>query len=130
VPADTPASSPVETTVEIEGGKISMVSIHFPAGCNGMVYVAIFHGIKQLYPWTDGQYFRGNNETIIIHDDWKLPESKITLTIKAHSPGTLYDHTILIRIVTTRAEEYEEESKARTALVKLLTFLKEVIGVD
>ena len=98
VPANTPQSSPIEKTVKIEEEVVVHVEVMFPAGCRGMVYTAAYYGEEQLFPRPHGSYLHGNDETIKWEEYYQLPETPCTLTIKAWSPGTSYDHTIIWRI--------------------------------
>jgi hypothetical protein len=102
VPANTPESNPVSVDAKLpyflrQNSVLHKLEIHFPDGCCGMVHVAIFYGIRQIFPEIEGMTFTGNGETISFPDFWPLPNDPTTLTIKAWSPGTQYDHNILIR---------------------------------
>ena len=98
VPADTAQTSPIEKTVKIEEEVIVKVMVHFPAGCHGYVYTACYYGEEQIFPRPYGSYLHGDAETITWEEYYELPESPCILTIKAWSPGTNYNHTIIWRI--------------------------------
>jgi len=100
VPANTSENSPVEATFEIGKSILTKVSIHFPDGCIGLVKCAIFYGEEQILPTEAGQYFNGNAETVEMSCYIPLPDDPTTLTVKAWSPGTSYDHNIIVRLET------------------------------
>lgn len=99
VPANTPESNPIEVKLEIEEDIIVKVECRFYAGCCGMVKTACFYGQYQLFPRPAGTYLAGDDETISWSEYIILPHVPCTLTFKAWSPGTAYDHTIVWRIV-------------------------------
>ncbi len=99
IPANTPESNPVEKEVMIEEEVIVRLSCHFPSGCRGMVYTAIYYGEEQIFPRPYGSYLHGDGETITWDEYYVLPSSPCVLTIRGWSPGTRYDHTIQWRIV-------------------------------
>jgi len=98
VPANTQQNSPKEVQVEIEEEVVVSVECHFPPGCRGMVYTACYYGKEQIFPRPHDSYLHGDGETIKWQEYYELPESPCTLTIRAWSPGTNYDHTITWRI--------------------------------
>jgi len=94
VPANTPATAPVETTIVVKHPVIIRLGVHFPPGCAGMVRVAVFYGKLQIWPAKEGEWVSGDAVTIWGEPFLELPERETTLTLKGHSPGTSYDHTI------------------------------------
>jgi len=98
VPKDTAQTSPKEETVKIEEEVVVSVECHFPPGCRGMVYTAVYYGEEQLFPRPYGSYLHGDGETIRWEEYYELPESPCYLTIRAWSPRTSYNHTITWRI--------------------------------
>ena len=98
VPANTAQTSPKEVQVEIEEEVVVSVECHFPPGCRGMVYTAVYYGEEQIFPRPHGSYLHGDGETIRWQEYYTLPSKPCTLTIRAWSPGTNYDHTITWRI--------------------------------
>lgn len=100
VPANTTEDSPYETDLTIEDKYIYEMEVGYPDGCNWMVGVKIFYGIKRLWPENEDEWIWGNDETIVWREHLYLPEPENTLTIKAISPDTKYDHDIIIRVKT------------------------------
>jgi len=100
IPANTSEDNPVQTSLTIKEKLITKMEISFPPGCSHMVGIQIKYGIKRIWPENEGEYIYGDDETISWEEHQELPEKETELTIIGVSPGTLYDHTVLIRIMT------------------------------
>jgi len=105
VPADTPSDRYARVDVDIRKAIITRYDVHFPAGCHGMVHITIWHGIKQIVPHEEGATLWGDDETVPIPEYWECPSDPTRLTIRGWSPGTHYDHTITVRIITMPPEK-------------------------
>jgi len=102
VPAGTQFTSPVEEHVHLEEDYITRVEVQFPAGVHNEVYVALFYGEQQIFPSTKGQWVTGNNETVGADVTIPLYDRPTKVTIRAASPNADYDHTVLVRISTSK----------------------------
>lgn len=100
IPANTPEDSPVTTSFTIEETLITKMEVGFPDGCANMVGIRIFYGIKRFWPENPDTPLYGNDEIVSWREHQRLPEKYSTLTVYGFSPGTDYDHEILIRIFT------------------------------
>jgi len=122
----TPASSEKETEIEVEGDFISYVNIRFPPGPSGLLKLAIFYGIKQIFPHDESSYFQGDDEVIEWQEYWKLPESPCKLIIKTVNEDDTYEHTVYVRIAVMKREEslaYQIASAIVGKLRAALSFL-------
>ena len=99
VPANTPSNKPVEVNVEINEEVITHVRVRFPPGPSCMVRTALYYGQSQIFPQPPDTYLAGDDETIEWDEFVILPSSPCRLTIRAWSPGTMYDHVIFWYIV-------------------------------
>jgi hypothetical protein len=134
VPAATPETDPVSVDAELpyflrQPSVLHKIEIHFPEGCNGLVHVAIFYGIRQIFPQIEGMTFRGNAETVSFNEYYELPNDPTTLTIKAWSPETRYDHTIFVRFGVL-PRWYFTGGKAMERLEKLLSSFLGIEGEE
>ena len=99
VPANTPINKPVEVDVEIHEKVITLVRVRFPPGPSCMVMTALYYGQSQIFPQPSGAYLAGDDEVIEWHEYFELPSTPCRLTIRAWSPGTMYDHIIFWHVV-------------------------------
>jgi len=98
VPANTPEASPVWKDLLMRKGVINKLDIHFPAGCVGLVHVAIFYGDTQLWPEQKGEYFATDDETISFTEYFELIHDWLEIRAMLWNEDDTYDHTISIRI--------------------------------
>jgi len=94
-----------ETKIEVEGDYLTHLNIKFPAGCYGLMNVAIFYGDEQVFPREKGTYFNGDDETIMWDGLWELPEHPCPLTVYTYNEDDTYNHLILLRLTTKYAYE-------------------------
>jgi len=99
VPAATPEDEPVEASIEIEEAWLVRVSVRFLAGCNLLVYAAVYYGIDQVLPSTAGAWISGEDEEIVDYPMLRLPETPCKLTVKAYAPATAHDHLLKVRFL-------------------------------
>jgi hypothetical protein len=125
IPAGTTQASPKEVELKLTHGVIHTVRIDFPPGPRGEVYLAIFQGSVQRYPYNRGGSFRADNTYVNFDDFLELNSEPYTLLARGWSPGAIYDHTLHIEIGLI-------ESKIALASLKLATgiekFLK-LVGI-
>ena len=98
VPAGTPAATPTEVKMQLTHGVVHTVRVDFPPGPRGEVYLAIFQGGVQRYPFNRGGYFRADNTYINFDDYLELTRAPYLLTAKGWAPTAAYDHTLHIEI--------------------------------
>jgi len=108
------ASGSASETLEIEGDWISMVSIKFPPGPQGLMGVSIWYGIKQIFPTNEGAWFRSEDHTLQWDEYWEMPESPMTITIRAINDDDTYSHSVYVSIVTMTEEQSLTTRLART----------------
>jgi len=104
VPANTPTNRPVQADVEIYEDVITLIRVRFPPGPSCMVRTALFYGQSQIFPQPPETYIVGDDETVEWHEYFLLPSTPCRLTIRAWSPGTMYDHMIFWYIVALPIE--------------------------
>ena len=100
IPKDTPENNPVLLNVQIKQKLITKMEVSFPDGCNFMVKAKIQYGIKQFWPEGKETWLIGNGETISWEERYEMPAIDEVLTVFGASPGTDYNHTIVLRIMT------------------------------
>jgi len=125
VPANTSVDKPVEAELTIEGDVLRTLWVHFPDGCVGLVGFRLMYGIYQVAPKPMGVWLAGNGETVQWLEYWVLPESPCVVRLQGCSPGTEYDHTLIVRLETVP----EEEAFGYRKVYELVGILREVLGL-
>ena len=104
VPANTPALTPVSTSLVLPAGTLQHIDINFPPGCARMTFIQIYDGATLLYPKTAGAAYCEDAYTVKI-DTMQIFDSPKTLTIKGWSPSTSYQHVVTVTAEVKTAEE-------------------------
>jgi hypothetical protein len=110
IPANTPAENPVSVDITLKQKLITRMEVFFPKGCRNMVGIQIRYGIKQFWPEEKDTWLYGEDETVSWEERFEMPSTNETLTVYGCSPGTIYDHTVVIRIMTLPMGFYFLES--------------------
>src|SRR3989304_5388170 len=94
IPANTPASLPVTTTVGLTYGRIEQVSILFPAGPSGLVNLVVLYHERQIFPTSPEQTFIGDDHVITFPESFPVHALPFEVTLVAWAPGSTLAHTI------------------------------------
>jgi len=126
VPANTPEDAPVEKTLEVEGAVLDKIHILIPSGHRALARLAILYGIKQIFPYEAGTWLRGDDESISLRLNWRLPEPKTTLTLRGWNEDDTYDHAFYLRL---EVAERLEEARPWQALLDFIAIIKRLMGI-
>lgn len=124
VPANTPESSPVVAELRLAKGAIQEGWIYFPLGCVHMVKARVFYHDFQIAPIIRTEWLKGEGARVPFASNFEIDEKPYSLTVKACSPGTTYDHTLTIHISLLPAHLVRPE----TVIVGNLKLLREEVG--
>ena len=92
------SANPQVKYVKVTDGVIHKIQIVFPAGCSGLVHVAIYDGGHPIAPSTAGQYYRGDDEVVDFPEFYEIKGGTRYLQIIGWNEDDTYDHTIMVRI--------------------------------
>jgi hypothetical protein len=98
-PKSTAATAPVVTRIPLVRGTITLVSIQFPPGCNGLAHCQLRYGLYQLFPSNQSADFATGGETIAWVEQTVIDADPRELTAVSWNTDTAFDHTITVRIV-------------------------------
>lgn len=105
VPADRAEADPKTLECLLSAGTVIGVSVQFPAGCAGMVYVSIWRHDHQVWPVNLDEAISGDNTVIAWPESYDLDDEPFAFTVKGWAPGTTYPHTITFRFALLSLEE-------------------------
>jgi len=125
VPKNTPKTSPVKVEFEVEEDYITDIDGLIPPGHFCLAGIALFYGIKQLWPKESGTWLKGDAMAFHSHPMLKMPERPTKLTWKAYNEDDTYDHTFYLYVT---AEDLEL-AKPFKVLVDFIAILKKLIGL-
>ena len=96
--ANTAKADAKITRFKVTNGVIYEVSIYFPPGCAGLVYIQIFEGGHQFIPSTEGQFLKGENFLLNIKEFYEIKNAPRYITVKTWNLDEVYNHTIEVMI--------------------------------
>jgi len=130
IPANTAETAPVTKKITVERAIIDTLHVLIPSGHCALARLAMFYGIKQIFPHLPGTWLRGNGETLMFKLNWPLPELQTTLTFKGWNKDDTYQHTFYIRLQTL--PEYRPLPIVLLTRVLRLAekFLTRLVGVE
>lgn len=97
IPANTPSSAPLESSVELDHGRIVGVEIQFPPGCVGLVHGQIRRERHQLWPTNVDGDISGDDARIGWVEDYDLDEEPYVVTLRGWNEDDSFSHTITFR---------------------------------
>ena len=124
VPADTPVNAPVEQEIFLDAGIIHRVIVKFPPGCHQRVYFALYQGANKQLPTGPAAWFCGDGENIDFREHIETKHG-YHWYMKGYSPGTLFAHTITVRIGVLR----EQDISPFTIVQDLVAIFKRMMGL-
>lgn len=121
IPANTPSDSPVDATLDIIRGRITLVSVQFPPGVNALAHLVVRWGAYQLFPSNQSGDFSTGGETIPWDESLDVDAEPLKLTLIGWNEDTTYDHTITLRVVMQPATNQAGASQAISELLQQQT---------
>lgn len=123
VPANTAERSPLEETVKLTHGVITMVEVEFPPGCAGLVFAYILRSLHQVWPTNPDGQFRTDGRAIRWADYYEIFDEPLHLIVGAWSLDDSYAHDVIFRFELTPqavAERGKVADKANSKVRQLL----------
>lgn len=94
VEAGSTEAAPSTLRVELAHGTITEVTVLFPPGPAGLVYVGVWHQARQIFPLTPGTAFRGDDHLIEFTERYKVAGVPYWVELRGWAPDAELDHTI------------------------------------
>lgn len=98
IPHCTPVSHPLKIHKGIRTGRIVEISAYFPAGCDGLVGVQVYHREHILAPTDKGEWIIGDNKTWQWKLDWLIYGSGNYIGLHGYNIDDSHDHTVEVAI--------------------------------
>lgn len=101
------ATNKLKTDLKLTAGIIHQIDIVFPTGCAGLLYVAINHGLHQIWPTNPGEYFHTDGETLSFKEFYELLSAENTLSVYTYNLDDTYAHSVIIRLGLLKQSEIQ-----------------------
>ena len=99
VPANTPRTAPVTTTMELTAGWLSEMRIGFPAGCAGLAGVRVRRFDHQILPLTMGEWLEYDNIFFRCPLWEDLRDEPAEVILELYNDDDTFVHTIAIHAI-------------------------------
>jgi len=112
------------TVLSVTKGLVYKVEFNFPPGPGGLVGVAVFDGLYQVWPSSVGEFFVSDDETISFDDMYIKEAAPYQFDIYTYNDDEANDHTVRVRIGLVSNEVFMERflpTKGRAYFEKLRT---------
>jgi len=105
-PKDTDETSLKRTNLAVTKGLVYKVEFYFPTGSAGLMGVAVFDGLYQVWPSSVGEFFIGE-DMVISFDDMYLKESPpYSFQIYTYNTDDTHAHSVAVRIGLVSADVF------------------------
>jgi len=106
VPPGTPENVPVKGEILLREKLITMLEVIGDSGCGLEVGVRIQYGIKRFFPENPDVWMWMSGWPIKWDERLEMPAVNEKLTIYVCSPNALYEHDVVVTVVTLPAGFY------------------------
>ena len=97
-PKNTAQTALKKTTISVTKGLVYKVEFYFPSGSAGLMGVAVFDGLFQVWPSSIGEFFVSDNETIRFDDLYLKEAAPYELQVYTYNTDDTYNHIAGVRI--------------------------------
>jgi len=87
-----------KTTMHVTSGLVFKVEFYFPAGSAGLMGVAVFDGLYQVWPSTVGKFFTGEDQLIDFDDMYLKEAAPFEFQCYTFNEDDKHPHFVSVRI--------------------------------
>ena len=95
---NTARTALLKTVVRVTKGLVYKVEFYFPPGSAGLMGVAVFDGLYQVWPSTIGDFFVSDDETIRFDDMYLKKSAPYEFQCYSYNEDERFDHFMAVRI--------------------------------
>lgn len=106
-PANTARSLLLKTTIDVTKGLVYKVEFYFPPGSAGLMGLAVFDGLFQVWPSTVGEFFVSDDETISFDDMFLMESEPFEFQCYTYNTDDTHDHFVSVRIGLVLKEVFQ-----------------------
>lgn len=100
-------ASPKKTTMHVTKGLVYKVEFYFPSGSAGLMGVAVFDGLYQVWPSNVGEFFIGEDQLISFDDMYLKESAPFELQCYTYNDDEENDHFVSVRIGLVSKEVFQ-----------------------
>ncbi len=125
---DTAVTSLKRTDITVTKGLVYKIEFYFPPGSAGLMGVAVFDGLYQVWPSTVGEFFIGEDQVISFDDMYLKENPPFSLQAYTYNTDDTHSHLVSVRIGLVSKEVFLARfmpTKGNEYLVELLQNMAE-----
>lgn len=104
--ANTAKTSLKQTRIRISKGLVYKVEFYFPTGSAGLMGIAVFDGLYQIWPSNVGEFFIGEDQVISFDDMYLKESAPYEFQCYSYNTDNKYDHFVAVRIGLVTSEVF------------------------
>lgn len=106
-PKDTQQTALKKTTLNVTKGLVYKVEFYFPSGPAGLMGVAVFDGLFQVWPSSVGEFFVSDDETISFDDMYLKEAGPYEFQCYTYNEDDTYAHSVSVRVGLVLKEVFQ-----------------------
>lgn len=121
-PKDRARTNLKKTVLHVTKGLVYKVEFYFPAGSAGLMGIAVFDGLYQVWPSNVGEFFIGEDQLIAFDDMYLKESAPYEFQCYSYNNDDTYEHFVAVRIGLVSSEVFLARflpTKGHEYLVKL-----------
>jgi len=103
---DTAKTALKKTTVHVTKGLVYKVEFYFPSGSAGLMGVAVFDGLFQVWPSNIGEFFIGEDQLIAFDDLYLKESAPFEFQCYTYNTDDTHGHFVSVRIGLVSSEVF------------------------
>lgn len=96
-----------KTNIHITKGLVYKVEFYFPSGSAGLMGVAVFDGLYQVWPSSVGEFFIGEDQVISFDDMYLKESAPFEFQCYTYNVDDTYPHEVSVRIGLVAKEIFQ-----------------------
>ncbi|KKM23094.1 hypothetical protein LCGC14_1618660 [marine sediment metagenome] len=104
--ANTAKTALKKTIIRVTKGLVYKVEFYFPAGSAGLMGLAVFDGLFQVWPSSVGEFFLGDDLTIAFDDLYLKESGPFEFQCYTYNTDDTYNHLVIPRIGLVSSEVF------------------------
>lgn len=97
-PANTAVAAAKRTNITVTKGLVYKVEFFFPSGSAGLMGLAVFDGLYQVWPSSVGEFFVGDRQLISFDDMYLKDSPPYTFQCHTYNTDDTHAHSLSVRI--------------------------------
>lgn len=98
IPRSTTIQSYVSVTLPLPISQSERIWIEFPEGCKGLAGIQLYHGVKQIFPLPEGNWFRSDGYTFSFRFSNLFSIEPYEVEIRGYNLDDTFQHTIWVAL--------------------------------